>query len=188
MNRGSPKRDSLEPIELDDASLVVRIIERDEAAFAMLYDRFAGVVYGTALRVLRDTSAAEDVLQDVFLQLWRNPGAFDSKRGAVAPWLVVIARNRALDRMRKLSPEVEWNGNAAQGGCNFGDTAEWSVILQRVRRVVSELPDEQRKAVELAFFDGMTQAEIADETGAPLGTVKSRIRTAINTIAKAFRS
>jgi RNA polymerase sigma-70 factor, ECF subfamily len=144
------------------------------------------VVYGAALRVLGDTGAAEDVLQDVFMQLWRNPAAFNANRGSLAAWLSVIARNRAIDRLRRRKPETDFEDVVLSVDAGLDDAAERSRAIEKVRRVLAGIPDEQRTAVEMAFFEGMTHSEIAEKTGQPLGTVKTRIRTALLTLRKAL--
>jgi RNA polymerase sigma-70 factor (ECF subfamily) len=153
---------------------------------ADLYDRYAGVVYGVALRVLANTTAAEDVVQEVFLQLWRNPQAFDADRGRLAPWLAVIARNRAIDMLRKRPVEDDISEIPISTGINLEDEASRRLAVEKIRAVLGQLPLDQRKAMEMAFFEGMTHTEIADKTGEPLGTVKTRIRTGLLALRKAF--
>jgi len=170
----------------DDAALVARLRAGDENAMADLYDRYSAVVYGVALRVLGDTSAAEDVLQEIFLQLWRKPQAFDTERGRLAPWLAVIARNRAIDLLRKRPLEEDIEELPISSGVNLEDAAEQRLAVDKVRGVLAGLPTEQRKTLEMAFFEGMTHTEIAGKTGEPLGTVKTRIRSALLALRKAF--
>src|SRR6476659_10822657 len=111
------------PNHKDDAALIARIRSGDQSAMADLYDRYSGVVYGVALRVLANTTAAEDVVQEVFLQLWRNPQAFDADRGRLAPWLAVISRNRAIDLLRKRPPEDDIDGMPISTGVDMEDEA-----------------------------------------------------------------
>ena len=170
----------------DDAALIARLRAGDNNAMADLYDRYSAVVYGVALRVLGDTMAAEDVLQEVFLQLWRNPQSFDSDRGRLAPWLAVIARNRAIDSLRKRPQEVEIDELPISTGVNLEDAAAQRLAIDKVRAVLAGLPPEQRRTLEMAFFEGMTHTEIAGKTGEPLGTVKTRIRSALLAVRKAF--
>lgn len=170
----------------DDASLIARLRAGDENAMADLYDRYSAVVYGVALRVLGDTMAAEDVLQEVFLQLWRKPQSFDTSRGRMAPWLAVIARNRAIDMLRKRPKEEEIKELPISAGINLEDAAAQKQAADKVRGVLAGLPAEQRKTLEMAFFEGMTHTEIAGKTGEPLGTVKTRIRSALLALRKAF--
>ncbi|MGC2695668.1 MAG: sigma-70 family RNA polymerase sigma factor [Candidatus Angelobacter sp.] len=174
------------PDHKDDATLIARIRAGDQIAMAGLYDRYSGVVYGVALRVLANTTAAEDVVQEVFLQLWRNPQAFDADRGRLAPWLAVIARNRAIDHLRKRQPEDDIDELPLSTGLNLEDESAQRLTAEKVRGVLKQLPQEQRKALEMAFFEGMTHTEIASKTGDPLGTIKTRIRTGLLTLRKAF--
>jgi RNA polymerase sigma-70 factor (ECF subfamily) len=174
------------PNTRDDAALIARLRAGDENAMADLYDRYSGVVYGVALRVLRDTTAAEDLLQEVFLQLWRRPQSFNADRGRLAPWLAVIARNRAIDVLRKRPLEDDISELPIATGVDLEDAAVERLAVDKVRTVLAGLPPEQRKALEMAFFEGMTHTEIAAKTGEPLGTVKTRIRSALLALRKAF--
>ncbi len=170
----------------DEAALIARIRAGDENAMAHLYDRYSGIVYGVALRVLGNTSAAEDVLQEVFLQLWRNPQAFDADRGKLAPWLAVIARNRAIDLLRKRPLEDDIDELPISTGVNLEDEASQRLAISKVRGVLGQLPVDQRRLLEMAFFEGLTHTEIASKTGEPLGTVKTRIRCGLLALRKAF--
>lgn len=170
----------------DEAALIARVRDGDEAAMGDLYDRYSGIVYGVALRVLGNTSAAEDVLQEVFLQLWRNPQAFDADRGKLAPWLAVIARNRAIDLLRKRPMEDDIDELPISTGVDLEDEAAQRLAISKVRGVLSQLPADQRKLLEMAFFEGLTHTEIATKTGEPLGTVKTRIRSGLLALRKAF--
>ncbi len=175
-----------EPIREVDTALLARIRSGDENAMADLYDRYSGIVYGVALRVLGSTAAAEDVLQEVFLQLWRNPDAFDANRGKLAAWLSVIARNRAIDHLRKRQPEEDIVDLPISTGVNLEDEAANRLAVEKVRNVLGRIPQDQRRLLEMAFFEGMTHSEIAGKTGEPLGTVKTRIRAGLLTLRKAF--
>lgn len=170
----------------DEAGLITRIRAGDESAMADLYDRYSGIVYGVALRVLGNTSAAEDVVQEVFLQLWRNPQAFDPDRGKLAPWLAVIARNRAIDLLRKRPMEDDIDELPISTGVDLEDEASQRLAIGKVRGVLGQLPADQRKLLEMAFFEGLTHTEIASKTGEPLGTVKTRIRSGLMALRKAF--
>lgn len=168
-----------------DASLVSSIRSGSQGAMAVLYDRYSAIVYSVALRVLGDTGVAEDILQDVFMQLWRNPAAFDASRGKLAPWLAVIARNRAIDTLRKRHPEADVDEIFVSVEPDLAGEAERSRAMEKVRTVLGGMPAPQRSAVEMAYFQGMTHTEIAEKTGEPLGTVKTRIRSALLTLRKA---
>jgi RNA polymerase sigma-70 factor, ECF subfamily len=168
-----------------DEALIERIRSGDETAMADTYDRYSGIVYGVALRVLGDAAAAEDVLQEVFLQLWRNPQAFDASRGKLATWLAVIARNRAIDHLRKRPLEDDIEGLPISTGVSLENEAEQRLAVEKIRGALSRLPQEQRRALEMAFFEGMTHTEIASKTGDPLGTIKTRIRAGLMALRKA---
>jgi RNA polymerase sigma-70 factor, ECF subfamily len=174
------------PDQKHDAALIARIRAGDQSAMADLYDRYSVVVYGVALRVLANAAAAEDVVQEVFLQLWRNPQAFDPERGRLAPWLAVIARNRAIDHLRKRPMEDDIDELPISTGVDMEDEAAQKLAVEKVRGVLALLPQEQRKALEMAYFEGLTHTEIAGKTGEPLGTVKTRIRTGLLALRKAF--
>ncbi len=171
---------------MDEAALIARIRAGDDSAMGDLYDHYSGVVYGVALRVLGNTTAAEDVVQEVFLQLWRNPQAFQTERGRLAPWLAVIARNRAIDLLRKRQPEDDIHGLPIAAGVDLAEEAARKMVVDKVRGVLAQLPPEQRKALEMAYFEGLTQTEIAAKTGDPLGTVKTRIRSGLLALRKAL--
>jgi RNA polymerase sigma-70 factor (ECF subfamily) len=171
---------------VSDAEIISRIYSGDEGAMALLYDRYSPVVYAVALRVLSDGSAAEDILQDVFIQLWRNPQAFNASRGSLAAWLAVIARNRAIDQLRKKRPEAEAEETVIAVDPDLENTAERKQAIEKVRAVLAGMPAEQRAALEMAFFEGLTHVEIAGKTGQPLGTVKTRIRSGLLAVRKAF--
>ena len=169
---------------LSDAALVAAIRSGKESAMAELYDRYSGVVYSVSLRVLGDTGAAEDVLQEVFLQLWRNPDLFDSSRGNLAPWLAVIARHRAIDALRRRRPENDIADIVVSVEPDFAGEAERSRTMEKVRGALQTMPAMQRSALEMAYFEGLTHSEIADKTGEPLGTIKTRIRTGLLSLRK----
>ena len=157
-----------------------------EQAMAQLYDRYSSIVYSVALRVLGDTGAAEDVLQDVFMQLWRKPENFDANRGSLAAWLAVIARHRAIDVLRKRKPETDISEVVIALDLDLEEEAGRKLAIEKVRRALAGMAAEQRKAVELAFFEGLTHSEIAAKLGEPLGTVKTRIRSALIALRKAM--
>jgi len=171
-----------------DTHLLALVQRGDEQAMASLYDRYSKVVYSVALRVLRDPSAAEDVLQEIFMQIWRNPDSFIATRGSLGGWLAVVSRNRSIDALRRKRPTESVEDVALASPCNLGDEAERNVMMERAKLVIHKMPAEQRKTLEMAFFDGLTHSEIAEITGDPLGTVKTRIRSALLTLRKAFQS
>jgi RNA polymerase sigma-70 factor, ECF subfamily len=170
-----------------DTALVSAIRAGDQNAMAALYDRYSSIVYSVALRVLGDTGAAEDVQQDVFMQLWRNPGAFDASRGNLGAWLAVIARNRAIDALRKRKPEDDVEDVVLSVAPDMAAEADRSRIAVKVREVLAAMPAAQRAALEMAYYEGLTHTEIAAKTGEPLGTIKTRIRAGLIALRKAFQ-
>jgi RNA polymerase sigma-70 factor (ECF subfamily) len=172
---------------LEDASLLALVQRGDEHAMASLFDRYSKVVYSVALRVLRDPASAEDVLQEIFMQIWRSPDSFVATRGSLGGWLAVVSRNRSIDALRRKRPTESVDDMAISSPCNLADEAERTLMIEKTREVIVLLPKEQRKTLEMAFFDGLTHSEIAEMTGDPLGTVKTRIRSALLTLRKAFQ-
>ena len=160
----------------------------DQQAMAELYDRYSPVVYAVALRVLGDPGRAEDVLQEVFLQLWRNPAAFDSARGSLGAWLAVITRNRAIDGLRRRKPETDIEDVMVSVAPDLASEADRSRAAQKVRSVLGAMPGAQRSALEMAYFEGLSHSEIATKTGEPLGTIKTRIRAGLIALRKAFQT
>jgi RNA polymerase sigma-70 factor (ECF subfamily) len=171
----------------DDASLLTQLQSGDQRAMATLYDRYSRLVYSVALRVVREPATAEDVLQEVFMQLWRNPDGFMAARGSLGSWLAVVARNRSIDTLRRKRPSAQIDDVPLVAPGNLADEAERNTMMERARATMQQLPREQRKTLEMAFFDGLTHSEIAEMTGDPLGTVKTRIRTALLSLRKAFQ-
>jgi RNA polymerase sigma-70 factor, ECF subfamily len=167
-----------------DLQLVKALRSADQAAISALYDRYSSIVYSVALRVLQDTGAAEDVLQEVFMQLWRNPEAFDASRGNMAAWLAVIARNRAIDSLRRRRPENDIEDTVVSVEHDLVSETDRSRTIEKVRGALQAMPAPQRSAVEMAYFEGLTHSEIAGKTGEPLGTIKTRIRTGLLALRK----
>lgn len=172
----------------EDALLLGRVERGDEQAMAALFDRYSRVVYSVALRVLRDAAAAEDILQEIFMQVWRSPDRFTATRGSLGGWLAIVSRNRAIDALRRKRPTEQVEDAILAAPVNLADDAERSLLMERARAAISQLPVEQRKTLEMAFFDGLTHTEIAEMTGDPLGTVKTRIRSALQSLRKAFQA
>jgi RNA polymerase sigma-70 factor (ECF subfamily) len=177
-----------QPSTEDDSSLLALVQSGNEQAMASLFDRYSRVVYSVALRVLRDPASAEDVLQEVFMQIWRNPDSFTAARGSLGGWLSIVSRNRSIDLLRRKRPTVDVDDVPLASSCNLANEAERNSLMERARGVITRLPNEQRKTLEMAFFDGLTHSEIAEMTGDPLGTVKTRIRSGLLTLRKAFQS
>ncbi|HEV7125818.1 MAG TPA: sigma-70 family RNA polymerase sigma factor [Ktedonobacterales bacterium] len=166
---------------------MARLADGDEAALVPLYDRYGKLIYSLALRVVHDSSTAEEVTQEVFVRLWRNAASFEPSRGRVHAWLMRIAHNLALNEVRRrqsrpvAADSFDWSvAGAALVDQNVdGDPAMATWLRERataIRNALTKLPAPQRQAIELAFFGGLSQAEVAAAIGDPLGTVKSRIR------------
>lgn len=160
----------------------------NQEAMGKLYDRYSAVVYAVALRVLGDAAAAEDVLQEIFIQLWRNPSAFDASRGNLAPWLAVIARNRALDALRKRKPQTEIDETTVTVEPDLAADADRMRVAEKVRSTLKQMPAAQRSALEMAYFEGYSHSEISQKTGEPLGTIKTRIRSGLIMLRKAVET
>jgi RNA polymerase sigma-70 factor, ECF subfamily len=168
----------------DDLALLKEMQSGNQDAMADFFDRYSRMVYSVALRVLNDSGEAEDVMQEIFIQVWQNPGAFVSGRGSMGGWLVVVARNRAIDKLRRRRPSDPIELFALPSSTNLAQESERAFLLEKIQAAMAKLPEEQRKSVELAFFEGMSHSEIAEKTGEPLGTIKTRIRLALIAIRK----
>jgi RNA polymerase sigma-70 factor, ECF subfamily len=170
-----------EPAQESDVLLLKAIAARDEAALAQLYDRYRTILFGLLMRILNNREEAEDVLQEVFLQVWRKAADFDESRGRPFTWLVTLARSRGIDRLRTLASRERVAEAGAREVSEVISDAATDAVKSEQRGLVSDalakLPDEQKRPIMLAYFDGLTQSEIATRLGAPLGTVKTRMRT-----------
>jgi RNA polymerase sigma-70 factor (ECF subfamily) len=173
---------------LSDGDALAAAVSGDGTGLATLYDRYSRVVYSLALRIVQEQAEAEDVVQEVFAQMFRQSERYDSRRGSVSSWLLTIARTRAIDhvRARKRLPNGRFGREPEAAAENVPDpraNQESQTLtdeqVQRVRRALGDLPAEQRRALELAYYDGLSQSEIAERLKEPLGTVKSRIRAAM---------
>ena len=171
-------------LAMEDGDVVVRLQRREPRALAELYDRYGGMIYRLVLRIVRDTGIAEDLVQETFLRAWNRAGAFDSERGAIGPWLLAIARNRALDYLRAQSRHGAntLELNETEHPARFVDFRAEALnfdLARQVKRALEQLSANQRVAIEMAYFEGMSQSEIAERMGQPLGTVKTWMRQAI---------
>lgn len=171
-----------------DAALLARVANGDRAALGELYDRFSRPLYSMALRIVPDAADAQDIVHDAFVAVWDKAATFDSHRGTAFSWLVTLVRNRAIDKVRSRRRRNELLSASAPADLGYGesathrsadDHADWGDEARAVRAAMANLPSEQQKALELAFFGGLTQEEIARSLGEPLGTVKARIRRAL---------
>lgn len=170
-----------EPVQDKDVELLKSIAARDEAALAQLYDGYRVILFGLLMRILNNREEAEDVLQEVFLQVWRRAADFDENRGRPFTWLVTLTRSRGIDRLRTLAVrERVAIAGAKEESDAVSDAASDAFRSEQrglVTNALDQLPDEQKRPLMLAYFDGLTQSEIAARLGAPLGTVKTRMRT-----------
>jgi RNA polymerase sigma-70 factor (ECF subfamily) len=180
--------------QLDDAALIALVAKRDEAALAALYDRYSRLVFSVAYRVVGQRQLAEEITLDAFQNVWQAAASFRQDRGRFATWLMSVARHRAIDELRRLGVRPEGSSVELDQGLTDGparsDSIEDMVSLgQRraaVRRALAQLPDAQRRALELAYFGGLTQQEIAERLGAPLGTIKTRMRMGMQKLRRAL--
>ena len=176
----------------EDIERAMRVRQGDHAAFRSLYEQYGGAVLGLAQSVVHDHSVAEDITHDVFLGFWRNPHAFEPSRGQFIAWLLRVTRNRAIDVLRRRR-DVPFGGMRAATDSDAGDPTQWIVdtdpspetqavrrtIADDVRAALASLPVEHRRLLELAYFGGLTQREIAERVNRPLGTVKTQMRTSL---------
>lgn len=172
----------------EDAELLKAIAQRDEGAMAQVFDRYSRLVYAIALRVLKEPTLAEDVMQEVLLQVWRSPNSFIAQRGSLASWLTVVARNRSIDVLRRRAHQEPLEGLTTPEPRSMAPSVEDDLLMTEVRRVVKQLPEEQQSSLQMAYFDGLSHTEIAERTGIPLGTVKTRIRAGLTAVRKVLEA
>ncbi len=171
-----------------DDMLMERIAAKDQQAMAQLFDRHSRLVYSIAFRVLHNSGESEDVMQEIFFQLWKAPGSFVAGRSSLPAWLAVVARNRAVDALRRRKPSDPVDDVVLAAPVNLASEVECNAMMEKVRAVLQGLPTAQQKSVEMAFFEGLTHSEIAEQTGDPVGTVKTRIRSALTSLRKAVQA
>ena len=179
-----------EQAQISDVELLAAIARKDETALAELYDRYRVILFGVLIRILTSREEAEDVLQEVFLQVWRRAGDFDEKRGRPFTWLVTLARSRGIDRLRSLAARERVALAGARESTEEVSDAVADAFASEQRTLITtalaELPEEQKGPLILAYFDGLTQSEIAAKLGAPLGTIKTRMRTGLMKLREAL--
>ena len=172
----------------NDAALMGKVMDGDETALATLYDKYSSMLFGMLMRILQDAQAAEEVLQDLFLQLWRKPERFEAKRGSLPALLTVTGRDRAISKLRgrpkrkMLAYTDGFFANTLASSHEIESEASRMQLLDTLKLALARLPDEQRQAMELAYFEGMTQTEIAARTGSPLNMVKTRVRSGMQSL------
>lgn len=169
----------------EEGGLFDRLRRRDAQAMAQLYDRYGRAVYALIHRIVQDTAVAEDLVQETFLRIWNQAQAFDPGRGSAAAWILTVARNRAIDWKRSAEGKAErnlWEVYDDERPAQFLDFEKQLIHAdqaERVRRAMEKLNDKQRTVIELAYFEGLTQSEMAERTGQPLGTIKTWVRAAL---------
>jgi len=185
MTSNPPPAAATDSREAIDTRLLQQVARGDREAFAQLYDRFSGPLYGTALRIVREPAEAQDIVHDAFITVWEKASSFDASRGTPFSWAVTLVRNRAIDRVRMRRRRAELLAESAASDLGLDESpsalsgAEAATSgdeARAVRAAVASLPPEQQRALELAFFGGLTQEEIARKLREPLGTIKARIR------------
>ena len=184
--RAVPSRPSAEPVPAEqatDSELLVRVADRDREAFDVLYHRYIRSVFGLALQRLRDRDRAEDAAQEMFAAVWRSAGSYRPERGPAAPWLYAIARNAVVDRLRSRSELPVEPPDMTSDEAGPAERAESSFVSWRVHRALETLPEREREVVELAYWSGLSQSEVASFLDIPLGTVKTRTRSALAHLA-----
>lgn len=174
----APRDTTAEP---DDATLLAGVHRGDPDALVAIYDRYGRLAFALAYRVLGNASTAEEVVQDAFTRLWQQAGAYDASRGNARTWLLTIVHNRSIDMLRGRHGRQRTEQDLSAVAYRASSTDVWTEVSERLRReqvqaAVRELPDDQQAAIKLAYFDGLTHQEIAEQTGLPLGTVKGRMR------------
>ena len=177
---------ALPPIA-DDAFLLSLVQAGDEQAVATLFDRYSRIVYSVAMRVLSDPASAEDVLHEVFLQLWRAPACFTADGGSLGGRLAVLARNRSIAALRRRRPLDLIDAIALAAPADLSGEAGRNRLAERARTLLQKLPSARRKTLEMAFFDGLTHREIAEMTGEPVAAVSSSLRNALLALREAFQ-
>jgi RNA polymerase sigma-70 factor, ECF subfamily len=180
----SQREPTARSLPVADSDLWRQLKLSDEQAIAELYDRYSQVLFRVANQVLHDPGTSEDVLQEVFLQLWRVPDAFDPAKGSLATWLTIVSRRRAIDRLRERKGELDVANVVVPINAKQLADAALNQITDKVRLVLEDMPEKLRVPFELAYAQGLTHREISEQTGDPLGTTKSRIRLAMNLIRK----
>jgi len=171
---------------LDDNSILQNIHMGNEDALGALYDRYGKTLYSVALRVLRDPTAAEDVICDIFMDIWRNSENYLAIRGPIAGWLAVATRNRAIEALRRKRPTKTLEDILLPSNLDLAQETQRNTIMEKARSVVYALPADQRKTLEMAFFDGLTHFEIAEMTGEDEQVIRTRIRASLITLRKAM--
>jgi RNA polymerase sigma-70 factor, ECF subfamily len=188
------------PQQMVDQEMIARVGRGDQTAFSAVYDRLSGPLYSLALKMLGDASDAQDALQEAFVQIWSRAGTYDPEKSSVFSWAVLLTRSRAIDRLRARDRRLRFvvgftadEGKLAQATNastveSAADTINKNDEAAHVRSLLNNLPEEQRQAIDLAFFGHLTHHEIASQLGQPLGTIKARIRRGLFKLREQFRT
>jgi RNA polymerase sigma-70 factor (ECF subfamily) len=175
----------------DDGQLMQLIRQKDPAALEMLYDRYEGMIYSFAYRIVKDSMAAEEVIQELFMRIWKNAEHYDSSKGKLPTWMFAVTRNIAIDHLRKTNSRMPQQPTASEElqeirdtGTMTEDMVELLMIGEQVREALLELSRDQQQVVDLIYYQGLTQQEVAIRVAIPLGTVKSRVRLAMKQLQK----
>ncbi len=168
-----------------DAAILRQIADRDPRGIELLYDRYGGVAFALAYRLLRERGSAEDVVQEAFLSVWRQGATYDTRRGTVRTWVLTIVHHRTIDQLRKVRSKMSADTVIDDEMPLVAKEDTWTEVIQeleheRVQQAMAMLPPEQRQVVDLAYYGGFTHTQIAQRIGIPLGTVKGRMRLALN--------
>ncbi len=176
-----------------DGELMLQIAQGDQRAFSTIYDRHSRPVFASLLRIVRERGAAEDLLQEVFLSLWKHAARYDHEAESVLPWLLVIGRNRALDKVRSAVHRYEGQAqpidevfDLRDARANFESGIWHDQSVDRIRACMAQLNEKERRVLELAYFEGLSQSEISSQLGEPMGTVKTWTRNGLNKLRKAL--
>lgn len=176
----------------EDAAILARIVERDPRGVELLYGRYGGIAFALAYRLLGERGSAEDVVQEAFLNVWRQGATYDTRRGTVRTWLLTVVHHRAIDTMRSTRAKAGADTVIDDAAPLPAREDTWNEVVQgleheRVQQAMATLPPEQRQVVDLAYYGGLTHTEIARRTGVPLGTVKGRMRLALDKLRGLLR-
>ncbi len=179
-----PSAGRVEPAAVTDQELIASLATGDELALGQLYDRFGGAAYGLARRIVRDGGLAEDAVQEAFLSVWRSAAQFDETRGSARGWVLMLVHRRAVDLVKRRTrrPEAPIEAAPEPAGATTAEEADVRAERRRVLTALAALPAAQRRSIELAYYGGYSQSEIASRLGAPLGTIKSRMFVGLSTL------
>ena len=170
--------------DLSDVDLISRVVEMDKSAFGVLYDRYSQLVYNLANKIVKDSDYAGEVMQSVFIQIWNKAASYNEKKGAVSTWIINITRNKSIDLLRRTKKDklnIYLEFDELESPTNYGSTI--SEINERknvIKKVMGEIPGEQRTIIEMIYLEGYTQKEVSEKLDIPLGTVKTRIHLGIS--------